>query len=101
MSRTVPAIEHAFLRTKTTDVARFMKVARLQANSSNKTLFADSKGEIAYLHPQFVPVRDDRFDYRKLVDGSDPATDWKGLHTLESLPQVLSPANGWAMNTNN
>jgi len=101
MNRPVPALEQSFLRTKATDLASFMKVARLQANSSNNTLFADSKGEIAYLHPQFVPVRDDRFDYRTPVDGSDPATDWKGLHTLESLPQVLSPANGWAMNTNN
>ena len=48
-----------------------------------------------------MPVRADRFDYRKPVDGSDPATDWQGLHTLESLPHVLSPANGWVMNTNN
>jgi acyl-homoserine-lactone acylase len=101
MNRPVPALEQSFLRTKATDLASFMQVARLQANSSNNTLFADSKGEIAYLHPQFVPVRDDRFDYRKPVDGSDPATDWKGLHSLDSLPQVLQPANGWAMNTNN
>jgi acyl-homoserine-lactone acylase len=101
MNRPVPALEQSFLRTKATNLAAFMKVARLQANSSNNTLFADSKGEIAYLHPQFVPVRDDRFDYRKPVDGSDPATDWRGLHSLETLPQVLTPANGWAMNTNN
>src|SRR3984893_11805922 len=101
MNRPVPALEQSFLRTKATDYASFLKVAQLQANSSNNTLFADSKGEIAYLHPQFVPIRDDRFDYRKPVDGSNPATDWRGLHSLESLPQVLTPANGWAMNTNN
>ena len=101
MNRPVAALEQSFLRTKTHDYASFLKVARLQANSSNNTLFADSKGEIAYLHPQFVPIRDDRFDYRNPVDGSDSATDWKGLHSLESLPHVVSPANGWVMNTNN
>jgi acyl-homoserine-lactone acylase len=101
MNRPVAALEQSFLRTKATDYASFLKAARLRANSSNNTLFADSKGEIAYLHPQFVPVRDNRFDYRKPVDGSDPATDWKGLHSLESLPHVVSPANGWVMNTNN
>ena len=101
MNRPVAALEQSFLRTKATDYASFLKVAALKANSSNNTLFADSKGEIAYLHPQFVPVRDNRFDYRKPVDGSDPATDWKGLHTLETLPHVVSPANGWVMNTNN
>jgi acyl-homoserine-lactone acylase len=101
MNTPVPALEQSFLRTKATDYASYLKVAQLRANSSNNTLFADSKGEIAYLHPQFIPVRDNRFDYRKPVDGSDPATDWKGLHTLDSIPHVLSPANGWVMNTNN
>jgi acyl-homoserine-lactone acylase len=101
MNRPVPALEQSFLRTKAVDYASFIKVAALQANSSNNTLFADSKGEIAYLHPQFVPVRDNQFDYRKPVDGSDPATDWKGLHALDSLPRVLSPANGWIFNSNN
>jgi acyl-homoserine-lactone acylase len=101
MSRPIAALEQSFLRTKATDYASFLKVAQLQANSSNNTVFADAKGEIAYLHPQFVPVRDNRFDYRKPVDGSNPATDWKGFHSLESLPHVVSPANGWVMNVNN
>jgi acyl-homoserine-lactone acylase len=90
MNRPVPALEQSFQRTKATDYASFLKVAQLQANSSNNTLFADAKGEIAYLHPQFIPMRDNRFDYRKPVDGSDPATDWKGLHSLDSIPHVVS-----------
>jgi acyl-homoserine-lactone acylase len=101
MNRPIAALEQSFLRTKAIDYSSFRKVAQLQANSSNNTVFADSKGEIAYLHPQFVPLRDDRFDYRKPVDGSNPATDWKGLHSLESLPHVLNPTSGWAMNVNN
>ena len=101
MNKPLAALQQSFLRTKTSDYASFVQVAQLKANSSNNTLFADSKGEIAYLHPQFVPVRDERFDYRNPVDGSDPAADWKGLHELESVPHVVSPANGWVMNTNN
>jgi len=100
MNTPVPALEQSFLRTKATDFASYMKVMALKANSSNNTIFADSKGEIAYLHPQFVPKRNDRYDYRKPVDGSDPAADWQGLHALGELPQLLSPANGWIMNTN-
>ena len=76
-------------------------MASLAANSSNNTLFADSKGEMALLLPQFMPRRDDRFDYTKPVDGSDPATDWKGNHALSESPQVLTPANGWIFNVNN
>ncbi|MGI5214667.1 penicillin acylase family protein [Plantactinospora sp. CA-290183] len=101
MNRPVEALQQSFLRTKTRDYGDFLQVAGLKANSSNNTLFADSKGEIAFLMPQFMPVREDRFDYRKPVDGSDPATDWRGLHTLRSLPQAVNPRNGWAFNTNN
>ena len=101
MNRPVPALEQSFLRTKTHDLASFLKVGERKANASNNTLFADDKGEIAYLHPQFVPVRDDSFDWRKPVDGSNPATRWQGDHTLASLPSVLNPKNGWVFNVNN
>jgi acyl-homoserine-lactone acylase len=100
MNRPVEAIQQSFLRTKTRDFASFIQIAELKANSSNNTIFADDKGEIAYLHPQFVPRRSDRFDYAKPVDGSDPATDWGSLHRLTELPNVYSPPNGWVQNTN-
>ncbi|CAN5226405.1 penicillin acylase family protein [soil metagenome] len=101
MWKPVPALEQSWLRTRTVDLADYLKVASLQANSSNDTLFADSKGEIAYLHPQFVPRRSTVFDYTHAVDGSDPATDWQGLHPVESLPNVLRPHSGYVFNTNN
>ncbi len=101
MDKPIPALEQSFLRTKATDLASFMKVAELKANSSNNTIFADDKGEIAYLHPQFVPIRDDRFDYTKAVDGSDPATDWRGLTPIDKLPNAINPQSGWVDNNNN
>ena len=101
MWRPIPALEQSFLRTKQTDLGSYLRIAGLQANSSNATLFVDQKGEIAYLHPQFVPVRSDRFDYRLPVDGADPATDWQGLHSVASLPNAIQPPVGWAFNTNN
>ena len=101
MNKPVAALEQSWLRTKARDFASFLKVAALDANSSNNTIFADDKGEIAYLHPQFIPRRDDRFDYSRPVDGSDPATDWHGLHTWQEAPHLLNPASGWLYNSNN
>ena len=100
MNRPLPALEQSWLRTRATSFAGYMRVAALQANSSNNTLLAGREGTIAYLHPQFVPERSDRFDYRGVVDGSDPATDWHGLTALAKLPQVVNPAGGWAYNSN-
>ncbi|CAM0998956.1 Penicillin acylase [Rhodanobacter sp. Root179] len=101
MNKPMAALEQSWLRTKASDYASYRKVAELKANSSNNTIFADDKGEIAYMHPQFIPRRDNRFDYTQPVDGSDPATDWQGLHTLDEAPHLLDPPNGWIMNTNN
>lgn len=100
MNRPVAALEQSWLRTKARGLDEFMKIAELRANSSNDTLFADDRGEIAFLMPQFMPVRDDRFDYTRPVDGADPATDWRGLHSIVSLPNVIAPKTGWAHNTN-
>ena len=101
MWRPIPALEQSWLRTRATDLASYLTVAQRQANSSNDTIFADAKGEIAYLHPQFVPVRSDRFDYTRSVDGADPATDWQGLTPLAKLPQAIDPGVGYVANSNN
>ncbi len=100
MWKPVPALEQSYLRTRAKDLAAYLAVAERKANSSNDTLFADDRGEIAFLMPQFMPIRSARFDYTRPVDGADPATDWHGLHPLASLPSVLAPRTGWVHNTN-
>jgi acyl-homoserine-lactone acylase len=100
MNKPVEALQQSFLRTKTTDLSSFMKVAEFKANSSNNTVFADARGDIALLAPQFMPRRDNRFDYTKPVDGSDPRTDWRGLHAVSELPNTIRPRTGWLFNSN-
>ena len=100
MDKPVAALQQSFLRTKATSFPEFLRVMELKANSSNNTVYADAEGVIAYLHPQFVPRRDDRFDYTRPANGADPATDWHGEHALSDLPTVVSPAGGWIQNTN-
>jgi acyl-homoserine-lactone acylase len=101
MHKPVEALQQSWLRTKVKDHGEFAKVAELKANSSNNTIFADAAGNIAYHHPHFIPVRDDRFDYTRPVDGTDPRTDWRGLHAFSEAPNLLNPPTGWIQNTNN
>jgi acyl-homoserine-lactone acylase len=101
MQKPIAALSQSYLRTKARDLKSFRNVMELSANSSNNTVYADADGRIAYFHPQFVPRRDDRFDWTRPVDGSDPATEWKGVHGVQDSPHVVDPPNGWVMNTNN
>ena len=101
MWQPVNALTQSYTRTKAQNLTEYLKVMELHTNSSNNTLFADAEGNIAYLHSNYIPRRDPALDWTQPVDGSDPATDWKGLHALGEIPRVVNPPNGWAMNTNN
>ena len=101
MEEPMDALMQSYMRTKAQNYDEFIQTMRTHTNSSNNTVFADSEGNIAYLHSNFIPVRDTRFNYLQPVDGSDPATDWGGVHTIEETPNVLNPAVGWIQNTNN
>jgi acyl-homoserine-lactone acylase len=94
------ALSQSYMRTKATTYNEFNNNMRLRTNSSNNTVYADDQGNIGYYHGNFMPVRDPRFDYSGVIDGSNPATDWQGLHKIEELVSLLNPESGWLQNCN-
>jgi acyl-homoserine lactone acylase PvdQ len=100
MNIPIQALEQSYLRTKARNYAEYKRTMELRANSSNNTVFADADGDIAYWHGNFIPLRDPRFDYTKPVDGSNPATNWRGLMTVDQVPHLLNPASGYLFNVN-
>jgi len=96
----IKALEQSFTRTKNSNHDEFYKMMDIRTNSSNNTVYADADGTIAYYHGNFIPKRNEKFDYTKPVDGSNPATDWKGLHKLEDNIFVKNPPTHWIQNCN-
>ena len=101
MEEPLKALIQSYTRTKARSYKAFRESMELHTNSSNNTIYADADGNIAYFHANFVPERDPRFDWTRPVDGSDPATDWRGVHDIDETPFLLNPASGWLYNTNN
>lgn len=100
MNTPIPALEQSYLRTKARSYAEYVKIMNLRANSSNNTVYADADGNIAYWQANFIPRRDTRFDYTKPVDGSNPATNWQGMLSLEETPHLSNPQSGFLFNVN-
>ena len=96
----VQALEQSYTRTKTNGHDEFHQMMGIRTNSSNNTVYADAEGNIAYYHGNFMPRRDPAFDYSQPVDGSNPATDWQGLHEVDETVTLLNPPNGWLQNCN-
>jgi acyl-homoserine-lactone acylase len=101
MQEPVKALTQSYTRTKAKDYQAFKQTMELHTNSSNNTIFADASGNIAYFHANFIPKRDPSFNWKEPVDGSNPATEWKGLLSVDESPNLLNPASGWLYNTNN
>jgi acyl-homoserine-lactone acylase len=88
MHEPVKALTQSYSRTKATDYKSFKQTMELHTNSSNNTIFADSSGNIAYFHANFIPRRDPKFDWTKPVDGSDRQLNGRSLPVDESKPRI-------------
>jgi acyl-homoserine lactone acylase PvdQ len=96
----VDALRQSYQRMKTANYGEFREMMDIRTNSSNNTVFADADGNIAYFHGNFMPRRDVQFDYSQPVDGSNPATDWQGVHDVSETVMLVNPPNGWIQNSN-
>jgi len=99
-NRSMKSLIQSWQRTKAKGLDDYKKNMELLANTSNNTVFADNKGNIAYWHGNFVPRRNETLNWSMPVDGTTPYTEWKGLHTLDEIVHVYNPPTGFIQNCN-
>lgn len=99
-NRIMSGLVQCWQRTKAGGLEDFKKTLDLKGNISNNTVYADASGNIAYWHGNRIPIRDTKYDWTKAVDGSTPATEWKGYHDIGATVLSINPSNGWLQNCN-
>lgn len=99
-NRNAASLVQSWVRTKAKSFEEYQKAMDMKANASNNTVYADAKGNIAYWHGNFIPVRDTKYNWSDVVDGSTSATAWKGLHNVKDMVHIYNPTNGWLQNCN-
>lgn len=99
-NRSLKGLMQSWLRTKARGFADFEKTMAMRSNTSDNTVFADDKGNIAYWHGNFIPRRDPNYDWSRPVTGTTAATEWNGIHELNEIVHVYNPASGYIQSCN-
>jgi acyl-homoserine-lactone acylase len=99
-NRSYKALLESWQITKANSMAEYKRAMGLLSNTSNNTVYADEKGNIAFWYGNFMPKRDTQFNWNLPVDGSTHATEWKGLHGVDETVHVYNPATGFIQNCN-
>jgi acyl-homoserine-lactone acylase len=99
-NRNAASLVQSWVRTKSKSFEDYKRAMDLKANGSNNTVYADAKGNIAFWHGNFIPIRNPKYNWAGVVDGSTSATAWHGLHPVIESVHVYNPVNGWLQNCN-
>ena len=99
-NRSMKSLEQSWVRTKSKNFDDYKKAMEMKANTSNNTVYADNKGNIAYWHGNFIPMRDKNLNWAKVMDGTTSSTQWRGLHNPSETVHLFNPINGWLQNCN-
>ncbi|MDZ7880774.1 MAG: penicillin acylase family protein [Saprospiraceae bacterium] len=76
-NRSMNSLIQSWKRTKAKGFEDYKTLMDLKENTSNSTVFADNKGNIAFWHGNFVPIRDKKLNWSQLIDGSIASTEWQ------------------------
>jgi penicillin G amidase len=84
---------------RASNIKQFEEAAQ-KIPTSHNFLYSDKQGNIGYWITGQNANRAEGTDHRLPMIG-DGSQDWKGIHSFETMPQAINPAQGYVANWNN
>ncbi len=101
VNQDIRAAEQWYRMCKSNDWDAFRTALDIQGLPSMNLVYADRENQIFYLGNGRFPIRNEKFDWTKIVPGNTSETLWSDVcYPIDSLPQVLNPNAGFVYNCN-
>ena len=96
----INAVEQWWRMNKAQSFSEFYQVLKMNAIPGYNIGYADRNDTIFYISNGKIPIRNEKYDWTKVVPGNTMATLWDTYYNTEDLPQVISPKSGFVYNAN-
>jgi len=92
----------AFYRLgKATTLDEWLAVYDRMEIASFNAIYADAKGNIAYIYNAAIPDRKVGPNWRGILPGDDSSLIWQDTVDFARIPKLVNPSSGWLYNANN
>jgi len=73
---------------------------RMQEIASLNLIYADQEDNIYFVHNVKSPIRDNNYDWTKVLPGDRSDLIWTDFHSFDDIPQIKNPGSGYLFSAN-
>jgi penicillin amidase/acyl-homoserine-lactone acylase len=85
---------------KARNFEEWIAALRMQEIASLNLIYADIEDNIYFVHNVKSPIRNENFDWSKVLPGDQSDLIWRDFHPFDSIPQIKNPNSGYLFSAN-
>ena len=94
-------IEQWYKMNKSNNFNEWIDAMKMNSIPMFNSGYADKDGNIFYIYGANFPLRNENYNWKKVLPGNTSKTLWDEYLPFEKLPQLLNPKSGFIQNCNN
>ena len=93
-------IEQWYKMNKATNFDQWKNAMEMMSIPMFNAGYADNKGNIFYLYNASLPIRNEKYNWKKVLPGNTSNALWSKYLEFDNLPMVKNPSTGYIQNCN-
>ena len=93
-------IEQWYKMNKSKNLEEWTEAMEMMSMPMFNAGYADKEGNILYVYNAGIPIRNEKYDWQKVLPGNTSETLWTDYIPYDMLPKVINPKKGFIQNCN-